>query len=79
MNSMRYSLLLSILFCAFFSSFGQNPVVVEVTGYEADPGEEFSVDIKVSDFENVAGAQFTLKYDKDVINYLVIIIIGLIL
>ena len=28
------------------------------------------VDIKVSDFENVVGAQFTLKYDEEVINYL---------
>ena len=70
MNSMRYSLLLSSLLFAFFSSFGQNPIQVEVTDYVADPSEDFSIDIKVSDFENVVGAQFTLKYDEEVINYL---------
>lgn len=61
-----YSLLL-----VFLSAFSLNAQSVSITLPEmnVDPGQWFSVDVKASDFDNMVGMQYILKWNPEIIQF----------
>ena len=67
---MRYFIFISFLIGFCLSLVGQDTVHLDLPTQNVEQGENIAVDVVVAGFENVVGAQFTMKYDKEVINYL---------
>lgn len=65
-----FATLLLLLFTVFNVSASEDTVYIEMQDLIIENGEEFTIDVKISGFENVVGAQFTVNYDKNVLNYL---------
>lgn len=64
---------LAILFFLLGSmsvAFAADTIRVDIPNLNVSEGDNFTLDVKVSGFENVVGAQFTVKYDQEVLNYL---------
>ena len=51
-------------------AFASDTIYVDMPNLNVAEGENFSIDVRISGFENVVGAQFTVKYDQEVLNYL---------
>lgn len=62
--------LLLLLFAVINLSASEDTIYIEMQELVVNNGDEVMIDLQVSGFENVVGAQFTLNYDKEVINYL---------
>lgn len=60
----------SLLF-AIFTAFGLNAQSVSLTLPEmvVDPGQWFSVEVKASDFDNIASMQFPIKWNPSIIQF----------
>ncbi len=59
------------LLIAFLSAFSLNAQQVELTVLDmtVDPGQTFSVDIKASDFDDIASMQYALHWNPSVIQF----------
>lgn len=67
-----FATLLLLLFIVFNASASEDTVYIEMQDLVVNNGEEFTLDLKISGFENVVGAQFTVNYDENVIDYLAV-------
>lgn len=65
-----FATLLLLLFTVFNVSASEDTVYIEMQELVVNNGEEFTLDVEISGFENVVGAQFTVNYDENVIEYL---------
>ena len=65
-----FATLLLLLFTVFNVSASEDTVYIEMQDLVVNNGEEFTLDVVISGFENVVGAQFTVNYDENVIDYL---------
>jgi gliding motility-associated-like protein len=49
--------------------FSPNGITVTVDDKDVCPGEVFTVDVRVKDFDNIKQARFSLKWNKNIIQY----------
>ncbi len=63
----KYTLLMLLFMTCAFNAKSQ--LIVEFTGGSVDPGSTISVDVTVSDFNQLFGVQYSINWDSTVLQY----------